>query len=68
MSDIWNLRFAKKGSLPKHGLVSFPRSGNTWIRYLIEAATGWEGNKFQMICSMTMKVFTLMLYILSLTY
>ena len=33
-------RFSKNGSLPTTGLVSFPGSGNTWIRYLIEGATG----------------------------
>ena len=32
--------FADKGSLPMTALVSFPRSGNSWIRQLIEAMTG----------------------------
>ncbi|CAL4247922.1 unnamed protein product, partial [Meganyctiphanes norvegica] len=27
-------------NLPRINLVSFPRSGNSWVRYLIEAATG----------------------------
>ena len=26
--------------MPKIGLVSFPGSGNTWTRYLIESLTG----------------------------
>ena len=33
-------RFAIKGSIPLRALASYPGSGNTWIRYLIEAATG----------------------------
>ncbi|XP_063602923.1 sialate:O-sulfotransferase 1-like [Penaeus indicus] len=33
-----NSRFAK--GLPRTYLVSFPGSGNTWIRYLLEAASG----------------------------
>ena len=32
--------FSKTKFLPLIGLASFPRSGNTWIRYLIEGATG----------------------------
>ncbi|XP_037086171.1 WSC domain-containing protein 1-like [Pollicipes pollicipes] len=42
--------FARSGSLPAARLASFFRSGNTWSRYLLEAATGfftcgatWEG-------------------------
>jgi len=34
-------RFARPGSLPDTRLASFPRSGNTWTRYLLEAATGF---------------------------
>lgn len=33
-------RQAVKGSLPKTALASYPGSGNTWARYLIEAASG----------------------------
>ena len=34
-------RFLQIGELPrKVGLISFPGSGNTWIRFLIESATG----------------------------
>ena len=33
-------RFAMVGSLPLTALVSYPGSGNTWVRYLIEGATG----------------------------
>ena len=29
-------RFARKGSLPTRALVSYPGSGNTWIRFNIE--------------------------------
>ena len=34
------IRLSKKKSLPQTLLVSFPGSGNTWARYLIECATG----------------------------
>jgi hypothetical protein len=27
--------------LPTVGLASYPSSGNTWLRYLIEGATGY---------------------------
>ena len=33
-------RLAQFHSLPLMALASFPGSGNTWIRYLIEGATG----------------------------
>jgi len=33
-------RFAKVHTLATRALVSYPGSGNTWIRYLIEGATG----------------------------
>ncbi|XP_043239036.1 uncharacterized protein LOC122390315 [Amphibalanus amphitrite] len=33
-------RFARPGSLPDARLASYHRSGNTWTRYLLEAATG----------------------------
>ena len=33
-------RLAQFGSLPRTALASFPGSGNTWTRYLIEGATG----------------------------
>ena len=33
-------RFVLRHSLPARALVSYPGSGNTWIRYLVEAATG----------------------------
>ena len=33
-------RFAKVNTLPIRALASFPGSGNTWVRYLIEGATG----------------------------
>lgn len=33
-------QFARPGSLPDARLASYPRSGNTWTRYLLEAATG----------------------------
>jgi len=35
-----DVRFAEVGSLPMMALVSFPGSGNSWLRLLIEAATG----------------------------
>ncbi|KAF2366785.1 Sulfotransferase domain [Trinorchestia longiramus] len=34
------VRFLKPGSAPSLLLVSFPGSGNTWLRYLTEALTG----------------------------
>ncbi|XP_043188900.1 WSC domain-containing protein 1-like [Amphibalanus amphitrite] len=33
-------QFGRPGSLPDARLASLPRSGNTWTRYLLEAATG----------------------------
>ena len=33
-------RIARPGSLAKRALASYPGSGNTWIRYLIEGASG----------------------------
>ncbi|XP_071528311.1 uncharacterized protein [Panulirus ornatus] len=36
----YSITFQPPGSLPTRALASFPSSGNTWIRYLIEAATG----------------------------
>ena len=33
-------QFVRKHSLPTRALVSYPGSGNTWIRYLIESSTG----------------------------
>ncbi len=36
----YHISFSTHKSLPLIGLASFPRSGNTWIRYLIEGATG----------------------------
>ena len=33
-------RFVVRDSLQTRALVSYPGSGNTWIRYLVEAATG----------------------------
>lgn len=35
-----DVRFALPHSIPMCGLVSFPGSGNTWLRRLIEASTG----------------------------
>jgi hypothetical protein len=43
----YTTRFAKVRTLPIRALVSYPGSGNTWVRYLIEAATGmYTGSKF----------------------
>ena len=36
----YKTKFAKVNTLPSRALVSYPGSGNTWIRYLIEGATG----------------------------
>ena len=33
-------RFVVRHSLPTRALISYPGSGNTWTRYLLEAATG----------------------------
>ena len=37
----YSVRFSLNRSLPLIGLVSYPSSGNTWIRYLIEGLTGY---------------------------
>ena len=36
----FSTRFAVKNSLPTRALASYPGSGNTWTRYLVEAASG----------------------------
>ena len=36
----YGTRFVVRHSLQTRALVSFPGSGNTWTRYLLEAATG----------------------------
>ena len=36
----YRTRFLLQNSLPARALVSYPGSGNTWTRYLVEAATG----------------------------
>ena len=36
----YRTRFVVSHSLPTRALISYPGSGNTWIRYLLEAATG----------------------------
>ena len=33
-------KFAKRGTLARRALASYPGSGNTWLRFLIEGATG----------------------------
>ena len=35
------VKFAEKGTFPITSLTSFPGSGNTWVRYLIEEYTGY---------------------------
>ncbi|KAF2357066.1 Sulfotransferase domain [Trinorchestia longiramus] len=34
------VRFARRHSLPRTALASYPGSGNTWLRYLLEGSTG----------------------------
>lgn len=36
----YSVTFAKPKSIPIVGLASYPSSGNTWLRYLIEGITG----------------------------
>ena len=36
----YSVQFLLSQSLPPRALVSYPGSGNTWTRYLVEAATG----------------------------
>ncbi|XP_068082080.1 uncharacterized protein [Anabrus simplex] len=36
----YHVHFARQKSLPMTALVSFPGSGNTWVRYLLETASG----------------------------
>ncbi|CAL4111313.1 unnamed protein product, partial [Meganyctiphanes norvegica] len=44
----FNVSFGVPGSLPKIGLVSSPGSGNTWLRYLLEASTGvFTGSRYE---------------------
>ncbi|KAK8379567.1 hypothetical protein O3P69_019481 [Scylla paramamosain] len=38
--ERFSTTFTPPGTLPTRGLASFPSSGNTWVRYLIEGATG----------------------------
>jgi len=37
----YSVQFAKPGIIPIIGLASYPSSGNTWLRYLIEGVTGY---------------------------
>lgn len=37
----YSVQFAKPGEIPILGLASYPSSGNTWLRYLIEGITGY---------------------------
>ncbi|XP_064112414.1 sialate:O-sulfotransferase 1-like isoform X2 [Macrobrachium nipponense] len=51
--DKYNIAFAKR--MPRAFLVSYPRSGNSWVRYLIEGASGiFTGSKYgnQMLVKM----------------
>lgn len=37
----------KNGVYPRVGIVSFPGSGNTWVRHLLHQATGlWTGSVY----------------------
>ena len=46
--DKFMTRFSVRHKLDTRALVSYPGSGNTWIRYLIEAATGvYTGSIFR---------------------
>lgn len=36
----YRIYFARQKSLPMTALVSFPGSGNTWVRYLLDTASG----------------------------
>ena len=40
--------FSKQNPLPLVALASFPNSGNTWIRYIIEGITGIFTGSFYM--------------------
>ena len=40
-----HLQFVKNQS-QKIGLISFPKSGNTWLRYLVQKATGYITGSF----------------------
>ena len=35
------VKFAEPGTFPATSLSSYPGSGNTWVRYLIEEYTGY---------------------------
>ncbi|PIK62771.1 putative WSC domain-containing protein 1-like [Apostichopus japonicus] len=44
---ILNRKFMPKGSMPLILLLSFPGSGNTWVRYLLERSSGiYTGSVF----------------------
>ena len=44
--------FSTDKILPSVGLISFPNSGNTWTRYLIEGVTGvFTGSFYYGICN-----------------
>ena len=38
--EEYSVEFSTEKPLPLIGLASFPRSGNTWLRYLIAGAVG----------------------------
>ena len=39
--EKFKVSFNTKKSVPPIGLASYPRSGNTWMRHLIETLTGF---------------------------
>ena len=42
-----NKQFAENKTRPKWALTSFPGSGVTWTRQLIEGVTGWVNNQYE---------------------
>ena len=47
--------FNKDDPIPRISLASFPNSGNTWLRYLIEGLTGIYTGSFYLDMGLTKK-------------
>ena len=53
--ERYKISFNAKKSLPLVALASFPRSGNTWMRHLIERFTGIFTGSFYRTISIEIK-------------
>ena len=43
-------KFAQVGTLPRLSLASYPGSGNTWVRYMVETITGVFTASIRQVC------------------